>query len=70
MNHARFDWPTSHADTLEPARLDALAGDLEVAGDACKVMAGRTSNRGSRVRHLARAAACYGAPHLLRKIAE
>jgi hypothetical protein len=70
MNHARFHWPTSHAETLDPARLAALAGDLEVAGDACKIMAQRTHNRGSRVRHLARATACYGAAHLLRKIAE
>lgn len=63
-------FPLNTAETLDPPRLVALAGDLEVAGDACKVMAQRTHNRGSRVRHLARAAACYGAAHLLRKIAE
>jgi hypothetical protein len=58
------------ADVLEPARLLALAAELDAAGGGCKVMAERTANRGSRIRHLARASACYGAAHLLRKIAE
>lgn len=56
--------------TLDPARLVSLAGELDAAGDACKVMAGLTANRGTKVRHLARASACYGAAHLLRKIAQ
>jgi hypothetical protein len=54
---------------LDPPRLLRLAAELDAAGAACKAMADRTIKPTSKVRHLARASACYGSANLLRKIA-
>lgn len=62
--------PLPARELLQPEHLNELALDLDAAGDACKAMALRTLKPTSRIRHLARASACYGAAHLLRKIAE
>lgn len=62
--------PRATGEALEPARLVSLAGALDVAGDALKVMAKRQLGDGDRRRHLVRASLCYAAAVALRRIAE
>jgi hypothetical protein len=57
-------------DALDPKRLDEMAGDLDRAGRELEGLAGATGNRGSHIRHMARATLCYSAARLLRRIAQ
>lgn len=57
-------------DALDPARLIALAGELDVAGEGLTILAQRAPSRRGAMPYLIRASACHGAAHLLRRIAE